>query len=96
MGTESESFTQLVERIGTTTGGLSFAPMVLDKKGQKEPVALFMVKAKATAAKAADLLDLVSDVLLGAKLDDQARFKQMALEIKSSLESGADREGWKS
>ena len=87
MGTEKETFVELVERIGTTTGGLSFSTLISDKKGQKEPIAYFMIKGKAMADKAGSMLDLMLDVLVGAKLDDQTRFKQMALETKSGLEA---------
>lgn len=44
------------------------------------------------ANKSKDLVHLVSEILMGAKLDDQARFKQMVEETKAGLESGA-REG---
>lgn len=38
--------------------------------------------------KAQDLTELMRDVLLTAKLDDQARFKQMVLETKAGMEAG--------
>lgn len=88
MGTEKESFVELTERIGRATGGLSISPFVSDKRGAADPVALLMLRGKATAAKSGDLLDLMRDVLLTARLDDQPRFKQMVLETKSALEAG--------
>lgn len=89
MGTEKESFIELSERIGRTTGGLSVSPFVTDVRGQKQPISLLMVRGKAMGAQAGDLMQLMSDVLLTARLDDQSRFKQMALETKSSIEAGA-------
>ncbi len=79
MGTEKESFIELTERIGRKTGGLSVSPFVSDKRGTDEPVAMVMISGKAMGDKAGDLLDLFSDVLLTARLDDRDRFKQVRL-----------------
>ena len=88
MGTEKENFIELTERIGRKTGGLSVSPFVSSIKGSDEPVGYIMVRGKAMADKTQEMLDIVRDVLLGAKLDDQNRFMQMTLETKSSLEAG--------
>lgn len=77
MGTEKEDFVQLTERIGRKTGGLSFSPFTAHKRGEVEPVAYLMVRGKVMAHKAADMLDLMRDVLLTARLDDKERFKQV-------------------
>ena len=77
MGTEKESFIELTERIGRKTGGLSVSPFVSDKRGTDEPVAMVMISGKAMGDKAGDLLDLFTDVLLTARLDDRERFKQV-------------------
>lgn len=45
------------------------------------------VRGKAMADKSRDLVGLVRDILLGARLDDQARFKQMVEETKAGLET---------
>lgn len=44
MGTASESFIELTERIGRKTGGLSVSPSVMSRKGSDEPVAYIMVR----------------------------------------------------
>ena len=87
MGTEKESFIELTERIGRKTGGVSVSPFVSDKRGTDEPVALVMISGKAMSDKAADLLDLFSDVLLTARLDDRERFKQVCLFLTRCLYS---------
>ena len=79
MGTGSESFVELTERIGRKTGGLSVSPFLSDVRGQAEPLALVMISGKAMADKAGDLLDLFRDVLLTARLDDRERFKQVGI-----------------
>lgn len=43
MGTATESFVELTERIGRKTGGLSVSPSVLSKKGSDEPLAFVTV-----------------------------------------------------
>lgn len=79
MGTEKESFIELTERIGRKTGGLRISPFTADLKGEKDPVAYLMLSGKAVADKSQDLLDLFTDILHTAKLDDQNRFKQVRL-----------------
>lgn len=77
MGTQQEDFVQLTERIGRKTGGLSFSPFTSHRRGQAEPQAYLMVRGKVTAGKAPDMLDLMRDILLTARLDDKDRFKQV-------------------
>lgn len=88
MGTQAESFVELTERIGCKTGGLSIYPYTSPKRGSEEPVAYIMARGKAMSGKTGDLLDLVRDVLLTARLDDRERFSQMVAETRTSLESG--------
>ena len=77
MGTEKEDFVTLSERIGRKTGGVSFSPFTSAVKGQREPVAYLMARGKVMGGKAGDLLELIQDILLTAKLDDRERFKQV-------------------
>lgn len=77
MGTATESFIDLTDRIGRQTGGLSFYPFLSSRRGSTEPVAYLMVRGKAMAEKAPELLDVMRDILLTARLDDKNRFKQV-------------------
>jgi len=89
MGTKTESFVELTERIGRKTGGLSAYPYTSAKRGSPlEPVALVMLRGKAMADKSGDLLSLARDLLLEARLDDRARFRQMVAETRAALEAG--------
>jgi Zn-dependent M16 (insulinase) family peptidase len=89
MGTDKESFVELTERIGRKTGGLSAYPFTSAKRGAPlEPVALVMLRGKAMADKSGELLSLAEDLLLRAKLDDRARFRQMVAETRAALEAG--------
>jgi hypothetical protein len=46
MGTASESFIELTERIGRKTGGLSVYPFTSAKRGQEEPIAKLIVSSR--------------------------------------------------
>merc|ERR1719333_1751680 len=87
MGTETESFVELTERIGRKTGGLAATTLVSAKRGSEEPVAYVMLRGKAMQDKSADLFDIARDVLTHGRLDDQQRFLQMVLETKAGQES---------
>ncbi|KAG2444514.1 hypothetical protein HXX76_001261 [Chlamydomonas incerta] len=88
MGTATESFVELTERIGRKTGGISVYPFTSAVRGAEQPVSYVMIRGKAMGGKAADMLDLMRDVLLTARLDDKARFGQMVAETKAGMESG--------
>lgn len=89
MGTATESFVELTDRIGRKTGGLSVGPMIADVRGKPlNPASFLMVSGKAMADKAGDLFELAADILLTARLDDRDRFRQMVLESRAGLEAG--------
>ena len=89
MGTATETFVQLTDRIGRKTGGVSVSPLVSDVRGKPAtPAAFVVISGKATTSNADDLLSLFADILTTARLDDRDRFKQMVLETKAGLEAG--------
>lgn len=79
MGTDKESFIELTERIGRKTGGVGVSSFTSDIRGQDDPAAYLIIRGKAVADKVNDLTDLFIDILHNARLDDQARFKQVQL-----------------
>lgn len=87
MGTEKEDFVKLLQRIGRKTGGIAHATLNTLARQTREPVARFVLRAKSTVRQFDDLLEILRDVLLTAKLDNRERFKQIVLENKASLES---------
>ncbi|GIL59935.1 hypothetical protein Vafri_14588 [Volvox africanus] len=93
MGTSSESIVELTERIGRKTGGISIYPFTSAVRGKEQPVAYIMVRGKAMGGKSADMLDLMHDILLTARLDDKQRFTQMVAEIKVLIERGIIMDG---
>ena len=89
MGTAEEDFVSLTERIGRKTGGLSVSPFVSARRGAPEaPAGYLLARGKATRDQVPELLALLRDVLLTARLDDRQRFQQMVLETRAALEAG--------
>ncbi len=88
MGTEREDFVALSQRIGRTTGGIYPSTWLSPLREDAEGVARLFVHGKATAARGHDMLAILTDILLTVKLDDRARFRQIILRAKASMESG--------
>lgn len=88
MGTETEDFVKLTRRIGRTTGGISPTTFTSTVRGTGEATAWTFLRGKATVDQFDALLDVLRDVLLTVRLDNQARFMQMLLERKAKEEAG--------
>ncbi len=88
MGTEKEDFVKLSQRIGRKTGGISPGSFISANQKDDEGTAWFFLSGKATMEQTQDLLDILSDVLLTANLDNQERFRQIVLRNKSGHEAG--------
>ncbi len=87
MGTEKEDFVQVIRRIGRKTGGISTGLINAHSRTDRPDVCRFTVHGKCTIGQFDDLLDILRDVLLTAKLDNRERFKQLVLENKASIEA---------
>ena len=88
MGTESESFVELTQRIGRKTGGIHPAAFIQTVRGAERTAAWSLLRGKATVDQVDDLLAILRDVLLTVNLDDQTRFTQMLTERKARKEAG--------
>lgn len=88
MGTESQDYVALTQRIGKSTGGIRSATLASTIRESQESALYFFLRGKATTDKAAELLDILKDVLLTTKLDNRERFKQIVLEEKAGAEAG--------
>jgi len=87
IGTETEDFVKLTQRIGQKTGGI--APTTFHSMVRDADVAAswLFLRGKATVAQTSDLLAILRDVLLTVKLDNPERFMQMLLEKKAREEA---------
>lgn len=87
MGTETEDFVRLSQRIGRTTGGIYPVTFTSAIRGQDHSAAWLFLRGKATIAHADELLSILRDVLLTVRLDNPERFRQMLLEEKAEKEA---------
>jgi Zn-dependent M16 (insulinase) family peptidase len=87
IGTESEDFVKLSQRIGRKTGGIWALTLTSATVGSPRAAARLVLRGKATLAQADDLTEILHDILLTVKLDNQERFRQMVLEAKARAEA---------
>jgi Zn-dependent M16 (insulinase) family peptidase len=86
MGTETEDFVSLTQRISRKTGGIYPAPFASDIQGTHKSAAWLFLRGKAMAHQADGLIQILEDVLSTVKLDNRERFRQMAMEEKARVE----------
>lgn len=87
-GTASEDFVKLSQHIGKSTGGIANTEVTATAFGSKETVAKLILRGKATAGQSAELLEIIKDILLTARLDNRERLKQIVMEEKAGIEAG--------
>ena len=88
MGTEAQNYVQLTQRIGRETGGIGSSTLTSTIRASSESALWFFLRGKAVTSQAGELLHILKDVLLTARLDNRERFKQIVLEDKARAESG--------
>jgi Zn-dependent M16 (insulinase) family peptidase len=87
MGTETEDYVMLAQRIGKYTGGIECHPLCLDGYQSTRSFTRLILRAKSTLQQSGQMLSILRDVLLSVKLDDPERFKQIVLEHKAGIET---------
>lgn len=92
-GARDQDFVQLIQRIGSQTGGISPSTFISAAHGKTQAQAWFFLRGKAMLPQTGELLSILNDVLSSAHLYDRERFRQMALEEKAGLESALARMG---
>jgi Zn-dependent M16 (insulinase) family peptidase len=88
IGTETQDFVQLSQRIGQNTGGIHNTTLINTVLNTDKTSAWLVLRGKSTTDKAEDLLNILSDILLTVKLDNPERLLQIVLEEKAGKESG--------
>lgn len=86
-GTSKEDFVSLTQRIGRSTGGIAQHRGLSARQGSDGSAAWFFLSGKAVPDRVEEMLAIMGDVLLDARLDNRERFKQMALEEKAGFEA---------
>ncbi len=87
MGTETEDYVKLSQRIDRYTGGISYSSYTDVIKNSKKGTAWLLLRGKAMVPQVGKLLDILHDVLQTVQLDNQERFLQLVLENKARLEA---------
>ena len=86
-GTSRESFVELTQRIGRSTGGVWPQRTISSQHGSDEAVSWLFLRGKAVPERAGELLAILRDVIFDARFDNRERIVQMALEEKASFEA---------
>ena len=86
-GTSKQDFVSLTQRIGRTTGGIVQHRSLATRVDNGDTAAWFFLSGKSVPGKFADMLGIMNDVLIDARLDNRERIRQMALEEKASFEA---------
>jgi Zn-dependent M16 (insulinase) family peptidase len=86
MGTESEDYVTLTQRISRKTGGIHPGFFTSIVKDTEKCTSWLFLRGKAMPEQTVDLMNIFKDVLLTVRLDNQERFKQMVLEAKARQE----------
>ena len=87
MGTSRQDTVRLSQRIGRETGGIRADWFTSNMHGKANSAAYFFLHAKAITSQTGELLNILTDLLLDARLDNPERFKQILLEAKANVEA---------
>ena len=85
-GAGEQDFVQLSQRIGRATGGIDPSKWMSSIRESKTGAAWLFLRGKAMPDKTEELLNILCDVLLTARLDNRERIAQLVAEEKVSLE----------
>ena len=86
MGTETEDFVSLDQRIQSRTGGIHPETFASPVDGSDEQAAYIFWRGKVMLEKVQELTGIFADVFDKVRLDDPVRFKQIVLEEKARME----------
>jgi Zn-dependent M16 (insulinase) family peptidase len=92
MGTDNQDYVSLQNRIARKTGGIepqTFTAQPLPEASGApgaQAVAKLFLRGKATAERAEDLVEILLEVLMLGRFDNQERFRQIVLEAKARFE----------
>ncbi|MCD6298797.1 MAG: insulinase family protein, partial [Deltaproteobacteria bacterium] len=86
IGTETEDFVSLTQRISRKTGGIGPQTFTSTVKDSKQCAAWLFLCGKAMLNQTEDLIGILQDILLTVRFDNRDRFRQMVLEAKARAE----------
>ncbi len=86
MGTETEDFVTLTQRISRKTGGIHPQAFTSGVQGSEGSATWLFLRGKTMSHQATELARIFEDVLLTVKLNNRDRFRQMLMEEKARVE----------
>ena len=86
MGTATETYTQLSQRIGRKTGGIRAQPVAMPTN-EGDIMARLFIRTKATSERGSDMLAILHDMLHTLRLDNRERFRQIVIEARAREEA---------
>jgi Zn-dependent M16 (insulinase) family peptidase len=86
MGTETEDFVTLTQRISRKTGGIAPHPFTSTVRSGQQSAAWLFLRGKVMLSQTEALMKILRDVILSVRLDNQERFRQMVMEEKARVE----------
>ena len=87
MGTLKEDYVSLSQRIAMKTGGIYGSPFLSALQDSRAGISRFFLRGKCMIDRTADLLEILRDILTAPKFNQKERFRQIAQEHKSELET---------
>ncbi|MGD8456416.1 MAG: insulinase family protein [Anaerolineales bacterium] len=87
MGTKTEDFVKLSQRIGRETGGITPSIFSQQVRHSTDSASWLILRGKSTIDKISELFTILKDILLTTKFDNQERFRQILLERKAQMEA---------
>ncbi|HSM25710.1 MAG TPA: insulinase family protein, partial [Anaerolineaceae bacterium] len=88
MGTNKETYIELIQRIGRETGGISTTLLTSDLPDKQGFLSQLILRSKVMSDKVPSLLSILTDILTIPDFTNKDRFKQILLEEKSGMEAG--------
>ncbi|MDY6879969.1 MAG: insulinase family protein [Thermodesulfobacteriota bacterium] len=85
-GTEKEDFVALSQRISRKTGGVRPSSFASAVRNRNQCAARLFLRGKAMLGQTEELISILREVLLTARLDNRERFRQMVMEEKARAE----------
>jgi Zn-dependent M16 (insulinase) family peptidase len=78
---------QLSQRIGRSTGGVSTGSLISAVVGENASAAWLFLRAKAVPEKAEELVAILTEILVRARLDNRERIEQLIDEARAGVEA---------
>ncbi len=87
MGTDTEDFVSLSQRINSKTGGIASHIFTSAVMNEKSGAVWLVLRSKAMLDNGRELISILSNIIAGLSLDNRERFRQMVMDEKARREA---------